>query len=1222
MSDTGLVDLTGFQVPVPGQSILGSLPGAGALNIGSTGDPRLLSRQAPVDQLITKYRELAPQLQQVPTWIANALVTYDSQRVARGALPLNDTETAGVIQTAITGRPSTPAPDRSMLNIPGNALRDLGDIVRSIPRIPTALVSEARAIPHVMSEANRLQAEEGLNPIAALARAPGVRLLPGAYTVGNLAAGDVREAVTHPLMTVLDVLPFASKAAEGTRAAQAAAAAGDASRPLGKALFQRVNDDGLLEARAPLRVARQLRDETAMGQALTERFDLGSGYVRPVMRERDNLAQEIQAIAEGNAAPRTTYEANLRSAYEHAERWDKVIPEERRAELKRVAEMGDADYRALTGDDLAYVESYREVQARIAQAKVNDDLVREITVDGTAEIYPTPQADQYLTLKTSAEQIRTRAFMRDQVKKPTLDADDYLRAIEGVDDTRLFGADSAKMTTAQRGSARSRGMMSRAEATERARAAQHALTRMGYDTSELAKVITKFGKNGTSADLMAAVEQFRDSYPRLNDNPRVSKLMHRQAESYIKRTNKFTDAKASKAEARADQYISRTAPARFRAQIDTQVESIAKAQMEALGVDKLLPQEYAAIMREVAQTWREMKANGIDPVFVHDVSPNRLGQTLRPQVGEVANAISSTKVRTSERAASIHDLDISLTHEAMELVTRQADEQFATFVGESVGVPQNVLAERFAQKAADLQLRSKGRLDYDGALQQAIGREYVKFDTVNGYNWGGPVLKRFADDQVWIPKATAEALRQIRDNTSPFAFLEPITGVFRTSVIGLSPRTQLYNIMGGAIMVTAESGPGVWKYMQDAWKMARDPSLATDRRLAAELGQSKRLFAELDNRSIQSHAMGLGEYLKGKTLRRWFNEQQQGKASKVTGALSGAVQKGMDINGMFDNMYRAMAYLDSRDKALTKGMSREAAERAGIEMTRKVMMDWAGMTPFERSIMKSIIPFYGFTRHALNYVFRYPLDHPTRMAIMAQIGKAESEDAVDELGTRFLGSIFLGAPDSMGRVNALNLDSLNPFRDTANMLTLQGFLGSTNPVIATMLQAVGMDQGQAELYPTLRYDPETGRLATSHGNPMLAFMENTIPQTQVLTGLLGLNAEFRDRARRDPASAVRSIASAAGLPLVWRQYNQGSETIKAELARQKAATQVLQGAVTSGNWANALRYPSLQPAYEQFQSLTPEAIAALTPPDARELAAQAREVLNVNATPGITTGGL
>jgi hypothetical protein len=1220
MSDTGMVDTTGFSV-LPGQQLLGSI--GGALGVGSTGDPRLLTRPAAIDQLTTKYRELGPQLQSAPPWIANALVQYDSARVARGAMPLNDTETAKIIQTALTGKPATPQSDRSILNVPGNFLRDMGDIVRSIPRLPGALVNEARAIPQMGDEIRKAQ-QEGANPIAAIARAPGVRLLPGAYTVGNIASGGqgLREAVTHPLMTVLDVLPAASKLAEGSRAAQVAAAAGDTTRPLGKALLSRVAEDGTLEPRALARAGRALRDETAAGQRLTTMFDLGSEYVRPFMRERDMQSQQIQGIGEGNIKPTNADEAALSRAFEVTRKYADAIPETRRGDLAREAELGNVGWRDELSDiENAYISDYQEAQGLTKAARASRQLIDDIEVDGSAETYARPQADQYRTLRVLGEQTRTKAFMRSQVKNPTLAVDDYLAAIRGVDDTRLFGADSAQMTTAQRGAARSQGMMSRAEATERARAAQHAMTRMGYDTSELAKAISKFGKNGTTADLERAVAAFEDAYPRLMDNPRVAKVMQRQADSYVKRTAKFTEAKAAKIDARADQFLTRTAPARFKPQIDSQVEAIAAAQMAAMGVDKLMPAEYAQILREVTGTWRDMKAKGIDPVFVHQVSPNRLGQVLRPQVGEVANAVTAAKIRTSERAATIHDLDISLTHEAMELVTQQRDLAFAEHVGNSVGRTQAELEALFAPKAQALMDKAQGRLTYDSALQQAIGREYTKFDTVNGYNWGSPVLKRFSDDQVFIPNATANALKAIRANESPFAFLEPVTKVFRTSVIGLSPRTQLYNILGGAIMTTAESGPGVWKHMSEAWKLARDPSLATDPALAAALGQSKRLFSDLDQQSLSSHAIGTGEWLKGKTLRRWFDEVQRGKAGKVTDALGRAVEKGNDLNGMFDNFYRAMAYLDGRDRGLTRGMTREAAERAGLEVTRKVMMDWAGMTPFERSIMKSIIPFYGFTRHALNYVFRYPMDHPLRMAIVSHLGKAEAEDGVDELGTRFLGSIFLGGPDSMGRVQSLNLDSVNPFRDTANMLTLQGFLGSTNPVIATVLQSVGLDQGDAELYPTLRYDPETGRLATTQGNPLLAFAENTVPQTQILTGLLGLNGEFRDRARRDPASAVRSIASAAGLPLIWRQQNVGSEVIKAELARQKSAASVLQGAVTSGNWANALRYPSLRPVYDQYQQLPPEVLQSLQAPAVEDVRAQAPVFGTVTAGDAPGAGG-
>ncbi|MCC6227227.1 MAG: hypothetical protein IT195_12595, partial [Microthrixaceae bacterium] len=205
-----------------------------------------------------------------------------------------------------------------------------------------------------------------------------------------------------------------------------------------------------------------------------------------------------------------------------------------------------------------------------------------------------------------------------------------------------------------------------------------------------------------------------------------------------------------------------------------------------------------------------------------------------------------------------------------------------------------------------------------------------------------------------------------------------------------------------------------------------------------------------------------------------------------------------------------------------------------------------------------------------------------------------------------LGTLVLGGQGTGKRVGIAGA-AINPFGDVANMMTLAGFLGATNPVIQTVLESVGVDFGTAELYPTLRYDPETGRMAGVHTDPISALLGNTIPQTSILTSLLGANSEFRERMRIDPAGAWRTLAGAGGIPIVWRTYDLGAERMKTELARQQAQRDVLTQALKTGNWSEAERYPDLAAALQQIRALPTEALPRPVAPSA---------VANVAATTG------
>jgi len=324
---------------------------------------------------------------------------------------------------------------------------------------------------------------------------------------------------------------------------------------------------------------------------------------------------------------------------------------------------------------------------------------------------------------------------------------------------------------------------------------------------------------------------------------------------------------------------------------------------------------------------------------------------------------------------------------------------------------------------------------------------------------------------------------------------------------------------------------------------------------------------------------GVANYLKGKKMREWWDahqaRKQPGRAiTRYGDKFKGLTEKLYDFNAFFDDSYRVASYWDAYDKAMKKGATAENAAAKAVGETRRVLQDWMGMTPMERSVMKSLVPFYGFMSHAMRYVMQFPLDHPLRAEFMSKMAQAELED-MDGLPKRFLSSLFFGSMDENGGRNAINLAPMNPFGDVANMMTVEGFLGSTNPVLQTMFQMVGLDQGKADLYPSLRYDANPGRLSAMNANPLMALLDNTIPQSGLVTAMLGMNSEFNEQLLRDPAAAQRFLLSSMTVPILWREYNVPQEQFKAELARMDAETKVKNEALKTGDWSEALRYPNL-----------------------------------------------
>lgn len=622
---------------------------------------------------------------------------------------------------------------------------------------------------------------------------------------------------------------------------------------------------------------------------------------------------------------------------------------------------------------------------------------------------------------------------------------------------------------------------------------------------------------------------------------------------------------------------------------------------------------YRKIEDEVAQTWRGLRREGYEPSFVHVASKGRVRQTLRPRVGPVPVSLTQVKERALDFSPGINDAGVAVSHQAVEILSRRASEEALDNVIAHYGISERDLREMYAVPAREAAQRDP-MWGFEGELGDIVSRRYTALTPEQmkayGFNPSSSRLGKYEQNTMFIPKSVAKVLDDLAQPKSVLGgVFDPVTKLFRISVVGLSPRTHLYNILGGATMVMGEAGPGAFRYVRQAREWATDPSKITDAELRRTIGSQRAIMADFDDLTRHSDkvkkAQAVAAVAGGRTLGRLWQQIQQSKAS---GAVGTVVEKSLDLNAVFDDAYRIMAYLHGRDRALTRGMSRDVAENAGLEMMRKSMMDWSSLTPIERGVMKSVFPFYSFMNHAIRYVLRYPVDHPLRAGILGSFGQLQETDG-DLLPDRFQSFFFFGSPDADGRQNALSLGPVNPFGDIANMLTFSGFLSATNPAISTVLESVGLARGEAELYPSLRFNPETGRLDGSRGNPLINFAQSTIPQSQILLSLFGANTDFTSRLERDPAGAIRTLWSAGGLPIIWRNFSVPEEAFKADLARQRAEGDVLNDALRSGNWQNANRYPGLAGLQQQIGALPPETLAAFTPPESQAIRTQLETLL-------------
>lgn len=640
------------------------------------------------------------------------------------------------------------------------------------------------------------------------------------------------------------------------------------------------------------------------------------------------------------------------------------------------------------------------------------------------------------------------------------------------------------------------------------------------------------------------------------------------------------------------------------------------------------------VTKEARTGWRLLADAGLDPRWVHRTTPEQAARAANPQIlDNLAASPKQFKARLWDPTPSVGNLGISLSHQAYDLLQTEASKMFAQEMLDRYGVSAMEIQNRL-KPVLEAARRRDPYTDRATHLRRLIEREYTPYDPASFTRGKGqaPRLTHTAD-QMYLPRTVAETLDRMRPVVpTPFAKAagKPMA-VFRTSLLPLSPRWHLYNILGGGVMTAATVGPRALLDIMEAFKMARNQGELLGRIEAGDVamppaGSMRHLQEWMQKSRLKDPAMvGAAHSLAaGHTIGRILREARESRAAQSAGrGFTRVTEASYTANQFFDNVYRSLSYLDGARKASKRGLSGDDAVAAGIHAARDALQSWDQLTPLERSGMRMVFPFYSWTRHLLSFVLQYPHDHPWRLAILSNVAATEFADNRTGLPAKFESMFTPFGVDSMtGETTGVFLDGANPFKDVTNWAMLAGFVlgqeggntaavtSSLTPFITIPLEQAGFDTfaGTPDLYPDLVYDPTTGEMTTaSRGNPLLNVAGSFIPQAEGLANLLGWNAEFRDIARRDPDAARQMLLGSVGIPSVMRQVNVDEERIKAEMRRADAMQQTKADAVRTGNFGMLDRYPVLGAYKAQLEQLEQAGVLAEYQPETSTSLAAAME---------------
>lgn len=1274
-------------------------PGMAARNfLAATATPIDRNYQRNLTTLENKYAELAPFFKTLPPHVQQALIDLDTRRVSQGSSPLTREQTIKAAATAVSDTPATPVPERAsgLFGFFKNIQADASDMLRSIPRIPYGIFNEFSELTQMGDRLQEAQ-DAGMNPLAAVLRAPGVRMIPLTYTLGNIANGDFGEIAQHPLMTALDILPAANAAARGTAVSRGVQMARETQvaelgraigrelpapspRPISAFLTNRLTETGAVERNLLGATLDKFRTETPIGQRFESAF---GARARQVEKERGFLKQRMKMFMMGMGDAKTPLESLVRDVAPMFKRYEEKYPFLTTDPniSPKLAKQYKADrakfYDLLTTEphllDPAFVAEWDDLMYR--------DAAYQESVGGLGrfdnETYPTAIADKLQKVTDRADTSRRISEFRNEYLNPsgTLTRDqlramaDEVRAVapryrsatarayESVLDA--YGIDlKPKLPLGKRRELftskgdwdawyrevtdilddpglvlRPRTSLDEIVRTLRTQRADYQAGKLEQalldgDTAAVTRVLDNlYSRKPPTFDPqvytnlrddirsmsrrrkfdaqvgsrynrvlnrhMAAVEKLRDQYAPARFGP----LLSREVYGYVDpKTGTLTPGRIARD---LESSIGRTLTADEAGQLARDVYDKQWAGAGLLGLDPQFVSDYASrVQKEVTATWRDLRAAGHNPRFVHKVTPHRAQETLTGEIGPVP----TDETHLNERAIDLtpdamRDVQVSLTHQMAESLSKQYSEQFIQNVIAIVGVPESALQAHFldeARRTASLDPTMTSR----GWLQKLTRDAYRRFNPEEaGFSWGGARFTDYYNENAYyIPTAIYDNLKRYAKRPSLFSSaIDPLTKTFRYNVIGLSPSVILNNFFSNSVAMTAERGLRPWRHFAKAWEWAKNPAAA---------GIPDELRAMMLAEIPHMEHLGMDAYLQSRTgqkfmsavnARHAFDESAAYTAVQAgKKALDGVVEKSMKLQRLGDNVYRAMIYLDEIERSALKGTAASTAHANAMGLVQRTLVDYSSFTPIERNAIRTIIPFYSYMGHAARFIMRYPLNHPTRAFIVSRIADFERE-RLGSLPGSFLSFLPIGSMDAMGKLNMFNLRPFDPFGDQADLLSISGWVAAANPAIQVALRQIGVTRGEAEIYPTLRYDPETGRMRAVRPNPLTDLLMTAVPRAGLLASLSGLNPDYNELRARDQNAANRSLLAQAGIPRVWRQFDIPEEQMRAELSRQQVEDDVLNNALRSGNWTEALRYPNLRAYYAQVQDLSTDEIAALTP---------------------------
>lgn len=766
--------------------------------------------------------------------------------------------------------------------------------------------------------------------------------------------------------------------------------------------------------------------------------------------------------------------------------------------------------------DKGDMDHRRSLKAAIREAETSGDRLSAAKVTHAADQYAAARKaanDDAVAIATHRRAMEEAAAGVDDAKRRAEIADWELQALKGSAD-RSIAAGRA---------------VGKAEQKVRALAA--------VVRSAEARVARLEAKGPKAARVAPTFEMGRQ-LERAEQKAKVQANLARSAETRVAALR----TKAERARANAESSID-AAPARLRPALKTNrqavktltdVENTARRNGDTATAD--LASKAAA---EIPTTLAALEAAGVDPDhFIHV----RVGD--KPLGGTAPDASRLPRLRKTR--AEKQRLDSQRFDRSVRAQTQAELDEFTMAVKRQAA--DKIREMPFAARLGDGPLadaRTAADAEAAGYVAWNPKTLFEKQSTVRRLDDIDAALGVTGDD-IFIPKHLFEGFRTYFNDPTWDRVLQatydPAIRAFKTVVLPLSPSWNIGNAIGNVFMGTVGAGVDPATFAASAVKAVREyrKSGPAGRR---EFAGPRRLYTA-------GPSYNELEFLRGDQV------VEGGRLAKAVHKAGAPARLGYRINQFVDDVGRTAVWMakGGDDKAMREAL--------------KMMGDFSKMTPFERRVIRRVVPFYAWQRHITTLAFRLPVEHPVRVAWTLHL--ADLYGQPDESLPEYL----RGAVELPGGT-LLNTANLHPFAGVGDFSTF-----GLSPAIKL---AVNNDlPGPLSTLESGRgINPSTGRPYSrppgsgdvdEFGNPLptapsiVKQVTDIAPQKRLYEGLTGRNQIARydtgdpvivkGRTLRNNKTPGQAVASALGIRLVdadsARQQQARAEEKQAEQRKRLA----------------------------------------------------------------------